>query len=27
LAKINEENFYKSSDVYEMYGVDIILDE
>ena len=27
LAKINEENFYKSTDVYEMYGVDIILDE
>ena len=27
VAKINEENFYKSSDVYEQYGVDIILDE
>lgn len=27
ITKINEENFYKSSDVYEFYGVDIILDE
>lgn len=27
MTKINEENFYKSSDVYEFFGVDIILDE